>query len=381
MTGTMGFLSNMLLLFVTGAVFGGLLNSSGCNDRIGRTLTRIFGEKNVIYIVMVFAMVIAATGASPILIVAYLACGLMKGAKLPRYVGMCAMSGTMIMTQNVLPISGTIGNLIPTFYLPTTIYAAPLMGIIAFLVGMPLNIIYVNWLVRDARAKGRGYDPMKGEEKMTLRNEDDIPSFGIAILPVLSIIAFCFIAVLGFHINSSQAVVYAAVFGSILILITCRKYIHVNKLELLNDTVTPLLPAIIGTPIVVGFASVVANTAIYGTAIEWITALKVNPYVLVLVGTTLLCILCADCLAGSSAFLALLGEKILGMGANAEAVHRLTSITSTAFDSMPHNGSMIMILLCYGYSHKEGYKYMLISNIAIPMVMSIVAMIVAMVAY
>ena len=69
------------------------------------------------------------------------------------------------------------------------------------------------------------------------------------------------------------------------------------------------------------------------------------------------------------------------MGANPAAVHRLTSITSIAFDSMPHNGSMCMILMCYGYEHKDGYKYLMISNIAIPMIMSLVAMVVAVVAY
>lgn len=62
MTGTMGFMQNMLLLFITGALFGGLLNITGCNDSIGRTLTRVLGQKNVLYIIMVFSMVVAATG-------------------------------------------------------------------------------------------------------------------------------------------------------------------------------------------------------------------------------------------------------------------------------------------------------------------------------
>ena len=218
MSGTMGFMQNMLLLFISGALFGGLLNVTGCNDRIGRTLTKLFGEKNVIYIIMIFAMVIAATGASPIIIVAYLAVGLCKSVNLPRYVGMCAMAGTMIMTQNILPVSGTIGNLIPTMFLGTTIYAAPLMGIIAFVVGLPLNILYVHWLVKDAKAQGRGYDPMPGEADMNLRSEDDTPSFFVSILPIVFIIAFCFIAVLGFGMDSSQAVIYASLLGALLML-------------------------------------------------------------------------------------------------------------------------------------------------------------------
>ena len=382
MSGTMGFMQNMLLLFISGALFGGLLNVTGCNDRIGRTLTKLFGEKNVIYIIMIFAMVIAATGASPIIIVAYLAVGLCKSVNLPRYVGMCAMAGTMIMTQNILPVSGTIGNLIPTMFLGTTIYAAPLMGIIAFVVGLPLNILYVHWLVKDAKAQGRGYDPMPGEADMNLRSEDDTPSFFVSILPIVFIIAFCFIAVLGFGMDSSQAVIYASLLGALLMLVTCRNYIHEkNKFVLVGNSISFMMPIVIGTSIVVGFASVVANTEVYNAVVAWIMGLDMNPYVLVVIGTTPMCILCADCLGGSSSFLALMSERILAMGADPAAVHRLTSITSTAFDSMPHNGSICMILMCYGYEHKEGYKYLMISNIAIPMVMSIVSMIVAMIAY
>ena len=382
MSGTMGFMQNMLLLFISGALFGGLLNVTGCNDRIGRTLTKLFGEKNVIYIIMIFAMVIAATGASPIIIVAYLAVGLCKSVNLPRYVGMCAMAGTMIMTQNILPVSGTIGNLIPTMFLGTTIYAAPLMGIIAFVVGLPLNILYVHWLVKDAKAQGRGYDPMPGEADMNLRSEDDTPSFFVSILPIVFIIAFCFIAVLGFGMDSSQAVIYASLLGALLMLVTCRNYIHEkNKFVLVGNSISFMMPIVIGTSIVVGFASVVANTEVYNAVVAWIMGLDMNPYVLVVIGTTLMCILCADCLGGSSSFLALMSERILAMGADPAAVHRLTSITSTVFDSMPHNGSICMILMCYGYEHKEGYKYLMISNIAIPMVMSIVSMIVAMIAY
>ena len=382
MSGTMGFMQNMLLLFISGALFGGLLNVTGCNDRIGRTLTKLFGEKNVIYIIMIFAMVIAATGASPIIIVAYLAVGLCKSVNLPRYVGMCAMAGTMIMTQNILPVSGTIGNLIPTMFLGTTIYAAPLMGIIAFVVGLPLNSLYVHWLVKDAKAQGRGYDPMPGEADMNLRSEDDTPSFFVSILPIVFIIAFCFIAVLGFGMDSSQAVIYASLLGALLMLVTCRNYIHEkNKFVLVGNSISFMMPIVIGTSIVVGFASVVANTEVYNAVVAWIMGLDMNPYVLVVIGTTLMCILCADCLGGSSSFLALMSERILAMGADPAAVHRLTSITSTAFDSMPHNGSICMILMCYGYEHKEGYKYLMISNIAIPMVMSIVSMIVAMIAY
>ena len=237
-------------------------------------------------------------------------------------------------------------------------------------------------LEKDARKKGIGYDCMPGEENMKLRSAEDIPSFGIAILPIIFIIGFCFIAVLAFGIDSSQAVIYASLLGALLIYVTCKKYIHEpDKCKMIGDQISFMMPIVIGTSIVVGFATVVANTEIYTAVMDGIMNMNMNPYVIVVIGTTLICILCADCLGGSSSFLAMMGERLLGMGANAEAVHRLTSITSTAFDSMPHNGSVCMILMCYGYEHKEGYKYLMVSNIVIPMIMSLVSLVVAFIAY
>ena len=77
----------------------------------------------------------------------------------------------------------------------------------------------------------------------------------------------------------------------------------------------------------------------------------------------------------------MMGQHLIEMGAAPAAIHRLCLITSSAFDSMPHNGSIMMILMCYGYEHKDGYKYLLISNIAIPMAMTILGMIIAMIVY
>lgn len=381
MTGTMGFMQNMLLIMISGAVFGGVLNASGCNDRIGRTMVKAFGEKNVTYIIMVFAIVIAATGASPIIIVAYLAFGLLKQANLPRYIGMCAMAGSMVLSQQVLPGVVGLANTIPTFILGTTLYAAPGMGIACAILGFILICIYINYLVKDARKKGRGWDPMNEEDQKELRPEDDIPPFGVAILPIIFILAFCFVAILGFGMPSNYAVTFAGFGAAVLCFVTCNKYIHMSKFEVWHSAVLQLVPCFIATPIVVGFASVVQNTACYTAVSEAITKMNLNPYVVIVIGTTIMCILCADCLGGSSAFLTMMGQQVVAAGAVPAAVHRLCLITSAGFDSMPHNGSIMMILMCYGYTHKEGYKYLLVSNIAIPMAMAIFGMIIAIVAY
>jgi H+/gluconate symporter-like permease len=380
MSGTMDFMSNMLLIYISGAVFGGVLNASGCNDRIGRTMVKVFGQNNVCYIIMVFAMIIAFCGVSPIVIVSYLAFGLLKQANLPRYIGMVAMAGAMVLTQQVIPGHAGLANVIPTMFLGTDLYAAPLIGIPCAILGFVLVALYVHHLVKQAKAQGKGYDPMPGDDQQ-LRTEDDIPSFGIAILPIIFIVVFCFVAILGFNMSSNYAVVYAGFGAAIICFVTCHKYIHSNPFTVWQEALMQLVPVFIATPIVVGFASVVQNTECFQAMTNAIMNMNMNPYVLIVIGTTLMCIMCADCLGGSSTFLAMMGQQVVSMGAVPAAVHRLTLITSAAFDSMPHNGSVMMILMCYGYNHKEGYKYLLISNIAIPMAMTILGLIISLIAY
>lgn len=62
-------------------------------------------------------------------------------------------------------------------------------------------------------------------------------------------------------------------------------------------------------------------------------------------------------------------------------VHRLANITSSVFDSMPHGGSIILALTQFGYDHKKGYKYLVVSNIIIPFIYTVVALILALIFY
>ena len=58
LSGAAGFLQNMLLIFVAGAVFGGLLNATGCSDRIGTTFARLLGEKNIFILIYLLVIVL-----------------------------------------------------------------------------------------------------------------------------------------------------------------------------------------------------------------------------------------------------------------------------------------------------------------------------------
>lgn len=51
-----------------------------------------------------------------------------------------------------------------------------------------------------------------------------------------------------------------------------------------------------------------------------------------------------------------------------DLMHRVTAMASTGFDSLPHNGAIITLLLVCGLSHRESYKDIFVVTVMVPVV-------------
>ena len=49
-----------------------------------------------------------------------------------------------------------------------------------------------------------------------------------------------------------------------------------------------------------------------------------------------------------------------------EVMHRIASLASGGLDTLPHNGAVITTLAICGLTHKESYKDIFITSVAIP---------------
>ena len=103
LSGVTSMVGNMFFLLVLGAIFGGVLSATGASEKIGTTFVRVMGPTNFLYALIAATMLLAATGAVPYVLMAYISFGVMRAANLPRYIAMAAVSGTMVLSQNVLP--------------------------------------------------------------------------------------------------------------------------------------------------------------------------------------------------------------------------------------------------------------------------------------
>lgn len=383
--GAMGFCGNMILPFLTGGIFGHFLNITGSSDRLGSWLVAKTGARFSVYCIALLTCILLYAGVmSYVFVVAYVGCGILRAANLPRQVGLSIMCGYGAVCITCLPGSAFVVNLIPTFALGTDIYAAPVIGIVCGIVAIVIITIYVEMLIRACRKDGAGYIPMDDEEGAA-REESDMPSIAIVLISLLIVVAGSLILIKGVKLDSQYALFATQIVASIFLLVTCKKYIHPKHghgilNEFFHGTQSALQP-LIASSAVTGFAAVVALSPMYGAMLGWLGGLNMNPYVLTVIGVAIICGISADCMGGLSAFLALLAPQIIAQGANPAAVHRLATVTSGTFDSLPHNGNVNIALQVWGLNHKEGYKHIFWTQTLLPCVFAAIGCILAIIMY
>lgn len=379
-SGAAGFLQVMFMTFVCGAIFGGLLNATGCADRIGITFAKLLGEKYTFFVIYLLIIMLTMAGVQPIMIVSFISFGLMRQLNLPRYIAMVACMAPITILNSMF-FTPTAGNLMATNFFGTTIYTEPLFTIWMALVAMVFTHLYVLHLVKKARADGTGYDPMENETVRTMRNENELPSLACALIPIIFVVVWCFVTIMAFNWNSTRAAISGMLIAAVYLYITCGKYIPGSKFAVVENTVKTMTYALLCSCAAVGFATVVKNTALFQSIIDGISSLNVNGYIVAVVGSAVFAAICADGSGGSSAFMSVMSENLLATGLPAGILHRLTLCASTTIDTLPHAGSIVLFLSVFGYNHKNGYKYLFVSNMIITSAVTIVALVTALIFY
>jgi len=64
-----------------------------------------------------------------------------------------------------------------------------------------------------------------------------------------------------------------------------------------------------------------------------------------------------------------------------EVLHRIATVASGGFDSLPHSGAVVAMLTIMGLSHKEAYKDIAVVTVLIPVFSALILVAVASVWY
>lgn len=56
------------------------------------------------------------------------------------------------------------------------------------------------------------------------------------------------------------------------------------------------------------------------------------------------------------------GKQYVDMGLDPDAIHRVATMSSSIFTVMPHTGVVLTFFALTGLTHKNGFKYLFITN-------------------
>ena len=377
-----GYLLNYFPLFLLGAIFGQLMGDSGAARVIGESLTAKVGVKHAPLAVVLSCALLTYGGVS-LFVVAFsiypIARTLFQNAHIPkRFIPACIALGSFTFTMTALPGTPAIQNAIPMPVFGTSAFAAPGLGLVAALVMFFGGMYWLSRRIRLARMVGENY----GESDEGVDNRD--VRFGAmplwsALLPLILVVLlnylFTAVVIPGWETSYLATERFGAtdlptvlglwsIIAAITIAICCLLLLHRKRLpgpvETINKgTMGSLLP-IFNTASEVGYGATISSLAsfviikdgIFGVFPEW-------PLISESISINLLAGITGSASGGLSIALEALGDSYLALAETAnispELLHRVATLASGGFDTLPHNGAVITLLAICGLTHRQSY--------------------------
>ena len=371
MSGMGSFVTSQFPVFLTGAMFSKFLENSGLSRSIALHLFKRLGTNNIVIAMIICNVVLAAAGVNTFVIIFTIfpiAVALFKIADLPRkLIPACILGPTVAACM--IPGLPTLNNTIPSSAFEVGASAAPVIGIIGFVLMAVLDIVYLNWEAGRSRRRGEHFEVRSGDEKYLEQSMDtsDLPN------PLLVLIPLAFVIV---SLNFFSFPAYASLFcGCVIVGLMFLPAIKGNLNKMLGEAVQNS-QVIITTAALSGFGSVVTAVPGYSLVSESLTKVSFgNPYLYTIITVAVIAGISGSAYGSMRIAATAIGEKVLSMGGNPQVISRLMTFSSLSFDSLPHNSAIVLVLNYCGVSHKEGYKYLGVTTVVFPLVVSIVGVV------
>lgn len=388
-------------IFMLGAIFGKLMADSGASTTIAHSIIQRLGAKHAITAVTLACALLTFGGVS-LFVVAFaiypIAAALFREAGIPkRLIAGAIALGSFTFTMTAIPGTPAIQNAIPTRFFGTTTFAAPGLGMIAAVVMFAGGIAWLTHRHRQAALAGEGYG--NHNDNLQSFEEGERPGFMLALLPIVVVIGlnavFSLIVFPGMDLSYLSQQIYgnvspSTVIGtwSLIISLVCailtvllvhRRYLRDAQKTLNEGTMGSLLP-IFNTASEVGYGAVIASLAAFTVIRDAVLSIAPdNPTVSLAIAVNALAGITGSSSGGLSIALDTLGatylERATALGISPDLLHRVATIASGGFDSLPHNGAVISLLAITGLTHRSSYKDIFVVNLVVPVFAGVVVVI------
>ncbi|MET4727404.1 H+/gluconate symporter-like permease [Lysobacter enzymogenes] len=383
-----GFLKLYFPVFLLGAIFGKLIETSGFSKSIVAATIRLVGRERAMLAIVAVCALLTYGGVSLFVVVFAVypfAAELFRQSDIPKRLipGTIAL-GAFTFTMDALPGTPQIQNIIPTAFFGTDTWAAPILGTIGGVFILIVGLAYLNWRRRAALKAGEGYGTqLLNEPAPFAGGKLAHPLVAIAPLVVVGVANKLFStwlpqaygkqhsfdpAVIGdaapvvqdvSKIAAIWAVEGALLLGIAAVLAFAWKPVTQSFAEGSKAAIGGALLAAMNTASEYGFGAVIAALPGFLVVANALGAIP-NPLVNEAVTVTALAGITGSASGGMSIALAAMSETFIANAQAAsipmEVLHRVASMASGGMDTLPHNGAVITLLAVTGLSHRQAYK-------------------------
>ncbi len=393
MAKTVTYVKSFFPIFMLGAVFGKVMEDTGLARAIAYKIVQVVGKERSILAAVLAGGVLTYGGVSLFVVVFTLypfTAALFKEAGISKnLIPSVIVLGACTYTMDAFPGTPQIQNIIPTAFFGTTVYAAPVLGILGGLIIFAGGMYYLEWKNKKLQARGGGYsngEPLVNEPPdFDLK---DMPDWKLALLPLLAVLVLNFFMTRLFtwdpnilapfvgmklplmapavkNVVAIWSLIISVVVGIILAVAMGYRNLKSGGLaKALNAGAIGSLLAIMNTASEVGYGNVIASLPGFKHISNFFLGIQIGNSPLVSEGVTVttLAAITGSASGGMSIALDLMAKDWLAwanqIGMSPEVLHRVAAMASGGLDSMPHNGAVITILAICGLTHKQGYPDM-----------------------
>lgn len=394
-------------IFLLGAIFGKVMDSSGAAKCIANTIASKLGKEKAI-IAVVLSCAILTYGGVSLFVVAFavypIAVSLFKAAGVPKRLipGAIAL-GSFTFTMTSLPGTPQVQNAIPMPYFGTDTWASPIIGVVGSLV---MGVGGCAWLMYRAKKAILANEPFTDvEDKKDAKKLDNSSeelsgtsnNFLIAILPILIVLVLNFLLSKFVFVETfrdwgfleaykttikSVGGTWSLIISLLISILVCifTNYKKFNRpISVINEGANGSLLAILNTAAAVGYGNVISSLAAFGIVKNSLLGISDNPLIAEGISVTTLAGITGSASGGISIALDALGENLIQLANNSgidlQVLHRIATIACGGLDSLPHNGAVITLLAVCGLTHKKSYFDIMIVSVVIPLIALAVAIV------
>jgi len=385
-----GFLKLYFPVFLLGAIFGKLIETSGFSKAIVASTIKVVGTKRAMLSIVLVCALLTYGGVSLFVVVFAVypfAAELFRQSDIPKRLipGTIAL-GAFTFTMDALPGTPQIQNIIPTTFFGTDAWAAPVLGTLGGVFILALGLLYLESRRRKAAAAGEGYgDPAALVNEPAPFAGDRLAPAWLALLPLVLVgvsnkLFTVWIprlygtehafdpAVIGSappvvqevsKVAAIWAVEGALLVGILSVLAFAWKPVVRSFADGTRTAIGGAMLAAMNTASEYGFGAVIAALPGFLLVANALSAVP-DPLVNAAVTVTSLAGITGSASGGMSIALAAMSESMIA-AANAagipmDVLHRVVAMASGGMDTLPHNGAVITLLAVTGLTHRQAYR-------------------------